>query len=98
MTRQMVHTERLTVARLVLKKGAVVPEHRHENEQFSLIESGVFKFVLAGQEIILKGGQALHIPPNVPHSAEAIEDTLAIDIFNPPREDWIRGDDAYLRR
>lgn len=98
MTRQMVHTERLTIARLGLKKGATVPEHRHENEQFSMIESGCLKFVLAGEVVVLPAGQALHIPPNVPHSAEALEDTLAIDVFSPPRQDWISGDDAYLRK
>jgi quercetin dioxygenase-like cupin family protein len=96
--RQMIHSSRLTIARLRLSKGTVVPTHAHENEQVSLIESGKIKFVLDGKEEILQGGQALVIPPNVPHSAEAIEDCVAIDIFSPPREDWIKGDDAYLRR
>lgn len=96
--RQMIHSSRLTVARLRLLKGAVVPVHAHENEQVSLIESGRLKFVLDGKEVVVAGGQTLVIPSNVPHSAEALEDTVAIDLFSPPRADWIRGDDAYLRR
>ncbi len=97
MSRQMVHTEHLTVARLVLKKGAKVPEHSHQNEQFSMIESGALKFVVDGRELVVRGGQSLALPGNVPHSAEAVEDTCATDIFTPPRQDWITGDDAYLR-
>jgi quercetin dioxygenase-like cupin family protein len=97
LTRQLVNTTRFSVARLELKKGAMVPEHSHENEQFSMIEKGVLRFVLGGQEIVVRAGQALEIPPNVPHSAEALEDCVAIDLFTPPRADWIRGDDAYLR-
>lgn len=97
LTRQMIHTERLTVARLELKKGVQVPEHRHENEQLSTIEKGRFLFVVEGREIVLEAGQALLLPSNVLHSAVALEDCIAVDIFSPPRADWIRGDDAYLR-
>ena len=97
LSRQVIHTERLTVARIILKKGAIVPEHRHANEQFSMIVSGALKFVLSGEEIVVRSGQVLPIPPYVPHSAEAVEDTVAIDVFTPPRADWISGDDAYLR-
>jgi quercetin dioxygenase-like cupin family protein len=97
MSRQMVHTEQLTVARLVLKKGAAVPEHRHVNEQFSIIESGALQFTLGERKIVVRGGESLAIGPNEPHAAEALEDTCAIDIFTPPRQDWISGDDAYLR-
>ena len=56
------------------------------------------RFVLGGKEVILSAGETLQIPPNVPHSAEALEDAVAVDVFSPPREDWIRGDDAYLRK
>ena len=88
----------MTVARLYLRKGSSVPEHSHHNEQISMIEQGSLKFVIAGQETVVKAGQVLRIPPNVPHSAEAMEDSVAVDLFSPPREDWIRGDDAYLRK
>ncbi|HZT38327.1 MAG TPA: cupin domain-containing protein [Bryobacteraceae bacterium] len=96
-SRQCIHAETMTVARVYLKKGCIVPEHRHHNEQISTMEQGRLKFLIAGQEIILKPGESLHIPANTPHSAEALEDCVALDLFSPPREDWKRGDDAYLR-
>lgn len=96
--RQVIHTERLTVARLYLAKGAVVPEHHHENEQLTTVESGKLKMVLAGVEHIVQAGESLLMAPNVPHWVETLEDTVAIDTFSPPREDWKRGDDAYLRK
>ena len=95
--RKVVHASRLTIARLELKEGASVPEHHHENEQVSLVESGRLRFVLAGEEIEVGAGELLAIPPNAPHSVVALEDSVAVDVFTPLREDWIRGDDAYLR-
>ncbi len=97
LSRQAIHSDNMTIARLVMKKGALVPTHRHENEQISMVQSGVLKFVLDGREQIVAAGETLQIPGNVPHSAEALEDTEATDVFTPRREDWIRGDDAYLR-
>ena len=96
--RQALHTEKMTVARLILAKGAVVPTHHHENEQITTIESGRLRFIFPDQEMIVEAGEMLPIPPNLPHSVVALEDTVAVDLFAPPREDWIRGDDAYLRR
>jgi quercetin dioxygenase-like cupin family protein len=96
--RQVIHGERITIARLTLAKGAFVPVHSHVNEQISTVESGRLEFVLNGQRVVIGAGQTLVIPPNVPHSAEALEDSVAIDVFSPVREDWIRGDDAYLRK
>ncbi len=98
MTRQVIHTSRLTIAKLVLKKGAIVPLHHHENEQFTLMESGALRFELAGESIVVRGGESICIPPDAPHMVEALEDSLATDVFTPAREDWIRGDDAYLRK
>lgn len=95
--RQVIHGKTMTVARLNIRKGCSVPVHSHHNEQISMMEQGSLKFVLAGVEKILKPGEILRIPPHVPHSAEALEDCLAVDLFSPPREDWKRGDDAYLR-
>jgi quercetin dioxygenase-like cupin family protein len=96
-SRQVIHAETITIARLVLKKGAFVPLHSHINEQISTIESGSLRFVVDDKELIVKAGETLVIPPNVPHLAEAHEDCIATDTFSPVREDWVRGDDAYLR-
>ena len=97
-SRRVVHTERLTVARLWLKKGCIVPRHEHANEQFSTVESGKLRFILDGTVIDVGADESLSIPPHAVHEVEALEDTVAVDIFTPAREDWIRGDDAYLRR
>jgi quercetin dioxygenase-like cupin family protein len=96
-SRQVVNGSTITIARLVLKKGAFVPLHSHINEQISTIDSGSLRFVVDGAEIIVKAGETLVIPPNVPHLAEAHEDCTATDVFSPVRQDWISGDDAYLR-
>ncbi len=98
LARQVVHTAQLTIARIHLRRGAVVPEHSHVNEQVTTLIEGSLKFVHPGGEIFLQPGEMLEIPANVPHRVEALEDSLALDIFAPRREDWIRGDDAYLRR
>jgi quercetin dioxygenase-like cupin family protein len=95
--RKMIHSRNLTVARIRLNKGAMVPLHSHANEQMSMIESGCLRFVVAGAEMTLRAGDVLVIPPDVPHLAEALEDSIAVDIFSPPRQDWISGNDAYLR-
>jgi quercetin dioxygenase-like cupin family protein len=96
--RQVIHGETMTVARVYLKKGCQVPEHSHHNEQISMLEQGTLRFVIGGVEKVVKAGEVLRIPPHVPHSAEALEDSIAVDLFSPIREDWIRGDDAYLRK
>src|ERR1022692_1819329 len=95
--RKMIHGKTMTVAHIRLGKGAVVPMHSHPNEQVSMVQSGALRFVLSGEERILRAGDTLVIPPEAPHMVEALEDSLAVDLFSPPREDWIRGDDAYLR-
>ena len=96
--RQVVHTGRLTIARLRLKKGCIVPRHAHANEQFSTVESGKLRFFMDSAVIDVGANESLEIPPHAAHQVEALEDTVVLDIFTPPREDWIRGDDAYLRR
>jgi quercetin dioxygenase-like cupin family protein len=92
----------IMIARVLLKRGAVVPLHHHHNEQVSYILEGALQFLLkteAGdREIVVRAGEVLCIPPNLPHEALALEDTVDLDIFNPPRQDWIDGDDAYLRK
>jgi quercetin dioxygenase-like cupin family protein len=96
--RQVIHSDTMTVARVHLQKGCVVPEHSHHNDQISMVEQGELRFVIAGVPQVLSAGQLVHIAPHVPHSVDALEDSVAVDVFSPPREDWIRGDDAYLRR
>lgn len=95
--RKVLHTDRMTIARLTLKAGAVVPTHQHENEQVAMLESGKLKWTFPDGEAIQTAGQAMRVPPNVPHRVEALEDSEVTDLFAPVREDWLRGDDAYLR-
>src|SRR4051812_10543333 len=85
-TRRAVHTEHMTIARLHIAKGGVVPEHAHVNEQVANVERGALQFTIGGQEIVLGAGQSLAIPPNVPHAVVALEDTTVVDIFSPRRE------------
>lgn len=96
--RQVVHTDRMTVAHLHLTRGAVVPRHSHPNEQVTVLERGRLRFEFDHGSTLLEAGQMLQIPGGLPHRVEALEDSLALDLFSPPREDWIRGDDAYLRQ
>jgi len=95
--RQFIVGRDIMIARVLLKKGCVVPRHRHVNEQVTYILEGALKFSIDGREIIVRSGEVLTIPPNVPHRAEAIVDTVDLDVFNPPRADWINKDDSYLR-
>jgi quercetin dioxygenase-like cupin family protein len=96
--RQFVSTDNVTVARFFLRKGATVPQHKHVNEQIAFVLSGALKFVFPDKSVTIRPGETLCIPPNVPHSAEALEDTIDLDVFTPPRADWKSGDDSYLRK
>jgi len=99
--RRLVTGERIMLAHVYLKEGCVVPMHRHENEQMTYILEGALRFTLGEdreREVVVRAGEVLHIPSNVPHEAVALEDTLDVDIFCPPRADWLDGTDAYLRR
>jgi quercetin dioxygenase-like cupin family protein len=95
--RQMIHTETMTLARIILGKGAVVPSHQHENEQIASVLEGRLRFVVGGEEQEVVAGESVSVPANVPHEVEALEDSVVLDVFSPVREDWVRGDDAYLR-
>jgi quercetin dioxygenase-like cupin family protein len=97
-TRRALHTQHLTIARLELAKGAVVPEHHHVNEQVATVERGALRFTIGGRDLVLGAGQSVAIPPDVPHAVVALEDTTVVDVFSPRRDDWLRGDDAYLRK
>ena len=95
--RQLVIGQNIMLARVLLKKGCVVPEHSHPNEQVTYILEGALKFYIDGREIVVNAGETLTIPPNMPHKAEAVEDTVDLDVFYPPRADWMSGTDSYLR-
>ena len=95
--RQLVVGRNVMLARVLLKKGCIVPEHSHPNEQVTYILEGALKFWIDGKIIVVHAGEVLTIPPNMPHKAEALEDTVDLDIFYPPRADWMSGTDAYLR-
>jgi len=99
--RRLISTERLMLAHVYLEKGCVVPKHSHENEQLTYILEGLLRFSLGEDQsevVDVAAGEVLHIPSHLPHEAEAIETTLDVDIFCPPRQDWLDGSDAYLRR
>ena len=100
-SRKLVSSERMMIAHVYLKKGCIVPKHHHENEQITYILEGALHFHIGEdqkQEVIVRAGEVLHIPSNVPHMAEALEDTLDVDIFDPPRQDWLNKTDSYLRK
>jgi quercetin dioxygenase-like cupin family protein len=96
-TRQYLVGTNTMLARLVLQKGAIVPQHQHFHEQMSHVVEGVLEFELEGKKVEVRAGEVLCIPPHLAHGVVALEDSVALDIFNPPRQDWIDGDDAYLR-
>ena len=98
--RRLVTGERIMLAHVYLKKGCVVPKHFHENEQLTYILQGALQFWLGDdqdEEVVVRAGEVLVIPSNLPHKALALEDTLDVDIFCPPRQDWLDKTDAYLR-
>jgi quercetin dioxygenase-like cupin family protein len=99
--RRLITGDRMMLAHVSLKKGCIVPKHSHENEQITYILEGALKFWLGEDQseiVVVSAGQVLHIPSNVPHQAEALEDTLDVDIFDPPRQDWLNKTDSYLRK
>jgi len=99
-SRRLITGENMMIAHVYLDRGAIVPKHSHHNEQITYVLEGALKFLLGEDqetEIVVAAGEVLTIPPNLPHSAIALEDTLDVDVFNPPREDWLDGSDAYLR-
>jgi quercetin dioxygenase-like cupin family protein len=101
LARRLISTDRMMLAQVYLEKGCVVPTHAHENEQLSYILEGALRFWLGedGSEVVdVAAGEVLHIPSQLPHKAEALETTLDVDVFCPPRQDWLDGSDAYLRR
>ena len=98
-SRKTLHLANMTVAQIALKRGATVVPHTHVHEQISMVQKGALKFVVEGKEQIVRAGEMLAFAPNVSHGViETIEDTVVLDVFSPMRDDWVRGNDAYLRR
>ena len=100
-SRRLVTGDRMMLAHVYLEKGAIVPQHSHENEQLTYILEGALRFWIGedeAEEIVVRAGEVLHIPSNVPHKAEALEDTLDVDVFSPPRQDWLNHTDSYFHR
>ena len=96
--RQLLVGTNIMVARVLLKKGARVPLHSHHNEQVTYILEGALHFLIDNKEITVSAGEVLCIPPHMPHEAIALEDTVDLDVFTPPRQDWLNKEDAYLRQ
>ena len=96
--RQLITGSNVMLARILLKKGCVVPLHSHHNEQLSYVIDGALKFTIRGKNTVVRAGEVLTIPPYVPHLVKALRDTVSLDIFHPPRMDWINKTDTYLRR
>ncbi len=95
-SRKLVTGDRVMLAHVILKAGTVVPAHSHENEQVTYVLEGALKFDIEGREVIVREGEVLHIPSNLPHRAEALEDTVDLDVFTPIRQDWLDGTDSYF--
>lgn len=99
--RRLITGDRMMLAHVYLQQGCIVPKHSHENEQFTYILQGALRFWIGedqAREVVVRAGEVLHIPSNVPHQAEALEDTLDVDIFSPPRQDWLDRTDDYFHR
>jgi quercetin dioxygenase-like cupin family protein len=99
--RRIINGDRMMLTHVYLRKGAVVPLHSHHNEQLTYILEGALRFWVgdeASEPVDVRAGGVLHIPSNVPHKAEALEDTLDVDVFSPPRQDWLDKTDDYFRR
>src|ERR671926_1911656 len=89
LSRKIVTGEREMLAQIYLKRGALVPIHAHESEQMTYILQGALRFLVDGEEVIVREGEVLHIPSRLPHQAEALEDTLELDVFSPVRAEWM---------
>jgi quercetin dioxygenase-like cupin family protein len=95
-SRKIVTGEREMLAQVWLRKGAIVPMHDHVSEQLTYIFRGALKFIIGGEEFIVREGEVLHIPSSVPHQAEALDDTFELDVFSPIRQDWLDKTDDYF--
>jgi quercetin dioxygenase-like cupin family protein len=101
LSRRLITGDRMMLAHVYLKKGSIVPRHHHENEQLTYVIEGALHFWIGedeSEEITVRAGEVLHLPSWIWHKAEALEDTLDVDVFSPPRADWLAKTDDYLRK
>lgn len=98
LSRQAIHSDTMTLARFEVRKGGMVPEHSHHNEQITTLHAGRMQFNLEGKQVILEPGESLQIPSHLPHSAVALEDSVIFEVFSPPRQDWINGETGYSKK
>ena len=91
-SRKIVAGGREMLAQVYLKKGALVPKHSHESEQMTYVLQGGLRFLIAGEELIVREGEVLHIPSGMAHQAEALADTFELDVFSPVRRDWLTNE------
>jgi quercetin dioxygenase-like cupin family protein len=99
--RRLITGDRMMLTHVYLDKGSIVPQHSHENEQLTYVLEGALHFWIGedgSEEVTVRAGEVLVIPSNVLHKAEALEDTLDVDVFSPPRQDWLDKTDDYLRQ
>jgi len=102
--RRLFSGARMMLAQVYLDEGSIVPKHSHENEQLTWVVEGALRFYIGDEgsdgyeELVVSAGEVLYIPSNVPHRAEALEDTFDVDVFSPPRQDWLDGTDTYFPR
>ena len=97
--RRLITGDRIMLAHVYLRKGSIVLTHSHENEQITYILEGALRFWIGedeAEEVVVRAGEVLHIPSNVVHKAQALEETLDVDVFSPPRQDWLDGTDTYF--
>ena len=101
LSRRLICGDRMMLAHVYLKKGCIVPRHQHENEQLTYVLEGALHFWIGEdekEEVVVRAGEVLVLPSMVWHKAQALEDTLDVDVFNPPRQDWLNKTDDYLRK
>lgn len=87
-TGHYVHGNLHTVGYLLIKKGSIVPEHQHAHEQVTFILEGQLDMIINGESHSLTAGMYHIIHSNIPHSAVAVTDVIAIDTFSPVREEY----------
>lgn len=97
-TRQVIHGEKATLSKFSARKGAEIARHSHPNEEYMMVTSGAIKYLFDDREEVVNAGEVLVVPPDVPHSIHVLEDVTFLVFFTPVREDWLRGEDQYLRR
>jgi quercetin dioxygenase-like cupin family protein len=98
LSRRVLHGEKATLAQLSIKRGGGASHHSHPNEEYALIQSGTLKYTFDDHEVLLHAGDIFVVPANVPHAIQAVEDAELVYFFSPAREDWLRGEDQYLRK